>query len=263
MKIGVYYNEQQVGDATVETIARDICEGGSEAVVFSDAEAIAGVDKLIVLGGDGTVLRAARHAAALRLPLVGVNFGRLGFLTEFERDELKEAVAFVLSGEGTTVGRTMLEIDLGGKTTQCLNEFALLREVAEGRDNRVSNISVAIDGSPAASFHADGIIVATPTGSTAYSLSAGGSILTPDCAAFMLTPVCAVSMRSRPIAYSDASALSFFLPEGERLFLYGDGNYLGAVCGDDVVTVRKSALAALFLTRDKNRFFRRLTEKIN
>ena len=145
----------------------------------------------------------------------------------------------------------------------CLNEFALLHEVVAGKDNRVVDISVALDGTPAAQFHADGILVCTPTGSTAYSLSAGGSILTPDCAAFMLTPVCALSMRSRPIAYSDESELTFFLPEGESLLLYGDGLYFGSVGGNDVVTVRKSKRSATFLTRDKNRYFRRLTEKIN
>lgn len=263
MKIGVLYNAQQVQENTVKELVSLIERGGGECVVFSAETEPCGVDKLIVLGGDGTVLRAARRAAVLHLPLVGVNFGRLGFLTEFERDELPEAAKFVLGGGGTTIERTMLEIDVGGKTTHCLNEFALLHEVVAGKDNRTVDISVEIDGSPAAQFHADGIIVCTPTGSTAYSLSAGGSILTPDCAAFMLTPVCALSMRSRPIAYSDRSELVFFLPKEEALLLYGDGMYLGSVSGNDVVTVRKSARSATFLTRDKNRYFRRLTEKIN
>ncbi len=263
MTIGVYYNTQQVERETVEGLAGEIRRAGGEVVLFTHAEEIDGVERLIVLGGDGTVLRAARKTAVLRIPLVGVNFGKLGFLTEFERNELGEGVKFVLGDGGTTIERSMLEIEAGGRKTHCLNEIAFLHEIVAGRDNRAVSLSVALDGTPAAQFRADGLIVCTPTGSTAYSLSAGGSILTPDCAAFMLTPVCALSMRSRPIVYSDRSVLSFRLPEEESLLLYGDGIYLGTVGGNEVVTVRKSTRSATFLTRDKNRYFRRLTEKIN
>lgn len=263
MRIAILYNERQVDLTTVRAYENAIRLAGSEAVVFSDAEAVEGADRLIVLGGDGTMLRAARRAAVLKLPLFGVNFGRLGFLTEFERGEAEDAVALALSARLIAIERTMLRISFNGKITHCLNEFALLHEVMAGRDNHVADISVEIDGTQTAQFHADGIIVSTPTGSTAYSLSAGGSIMTPDCASFMLTPVCAFSMRSRPIVYSDRSSLSFSLPEGEELLLYGDGAFLGTVRGNDVVTVTKSPRSASFITRDKNRYFRRLTEKIN
>ena len=158
--------------------------------------------------------------------------------------------------------KKMLEAELNGEKFDCLNELALLHPVAPGKENKVVTISVTIDGSHAGEFVADGLIVATPTGSTAYSLSAGGSIMTPDCATFQLTPVCAFSMRSRPIAYSDRSELCFSLPQG-ALVLYGDGVYLGEAGAADRLVVRKSARSVTFLTRGLGEYFRRLTQKIN
>ena len=158
--------------------------------------------------------------------------------------------------------RSMLEAELNGKTFDCLNELALLHPVAPGRSNKVVRIAVTIDGSHAGEFVADGLIVSTPTGSTAYSLSAGGSIMTPDCETFQLTPVCAFSMRSRPIAYSDKSELGFSLLRGE-VVLYGDGVYLGQAGAGDTLSVRKSARSVTFLTRGLSEYFRRMTEKLN
>ena len=112
-------------------------------------------------------------------------------------------------------------------------------------------------------FVADGLIVATPTGSTAYSLSAGGSIATPDCGIFLLTPVCAFSLKSRPIICPDSSLLSFGISEGDFLMAYGDGVFLGKVGAEDRITVKKADRSARFLTRDIRGFFARLTKKIN
>ena len=157
----------------------------------------------------------------------------------------------------------MLEVDLNGMRSHCLNELSMLRPVTEAGENRVIKISIAIDGSSAGEIVADGLIVTTPTGSTAYSLSAGGCIMTPDVESFLLTPVCAFSMRSRPIACSDRSAISFAVEQGTELMLFGDGAFLGSAGAGDKLTVRKSERFATFLTRDKRGFFRRLTGKIN
>ena len=262
MKIGIFYNRDQADLSVAEDLAAQIGAAGHEAVIFSELEEIGGVDRLLALGGDGTMLRAAKHASALRIPLLGINFGRLGFLTEFEREECSLAVPLVLDENCARIERSMLEAELNGKTFDCLNDLALLHPVAPGKENKVVTISVTIDGSHAGEFVADGLIVTTPTGSTAYSLSAGGSIMTPDCATFQLTPVCAFSMRSRPIAYSDRSELGFSLPQG-ALVLYGDGVYLGEAGAQDKLIVRKSVRTATFLTRGLSEHFRRLTQKIN
>ena len=168
-----------------------------------------------------------------------------------------------------------LNPEIQEKSRRTWREYALVesnpvchyrREISWGvfdeKANRVVTISVTIDGSHAGEFIADGLIVTTPTGSTAYSLSAGGSIMTPDCETFQLTPVCAFSMRSRSIAYSNRSELGFSLPQG-ALVLYGDGVYLGQAGAKDKLIVRKSVRSAAFLTRGLSEYFRRLTEKIN
>lgn len=262
MKIGIYYNNTQTDRSLAENLACAVRRKHCETVIFSDIQSIGEVDRLIVLGGDGTVLRAARRASKLSIPLFGVNYGRLGFLTEFEREETMLAAELAAQEDCALLQRSMLEVDLNGTITTCLNEVSLLRGIAQDRDNKAVKFTVTIDGSRAGDFTADGLIVTTPTGSTAYSLSAGGSIMTPECETFQLTPVCSSSMRSRPIAYPDKSVLRFTLPD-EKIYLHGDGIFLGTAGHDDALTVRKSLRKATFLTRSKNEYFRRLTEKIN
>ena len=261
MKIGIFYNAKQVAREIACGLSNRIQELGGTAVLFSAEKEICAIDRLIVLGGDGTVLRAARRAFELNIPLVGVNYGRLGFLTEFSREETNQAAELVLS-DCHIVYRSMLEVDLNGSKSYCLNELSLLRRVSPERDNRVAKISVEIDGSSAGTFTADGLIVATPTGSTAYSLSAGGSIMTPDCETFLLTPVCAFSLSSRPIAYPNHCTLTFCL-SSDKLALYGDGSFLGEAGREDKLIVRKAGRGVAFLTRDPKNYFYRLTEIIN
>ncbi len=262
MKVGIFYKKEKVrNEALIEELKGLLSKGGNEAVVFARAEEIDGVDRLIVLGGDGTILRAAHALNGRKIPMVGVNYGTLGFLTEFERADVYSAVDLILDENCQTVSRSMLEIDWNGTKTHCLNEMVITRESSVRTGNKIARLSVTLDGTPAGDFVADGIIVATPTGSTAYSLSAGGNIMCPDCKTFLITPICAFSLRSRPIVYSDESVLSFQLNEPQPMVLYGDGKFLGEF-HSGTLSVRKSDKSVYFLTRNKNGFFRRLTEKI-
>lgn len=261
MKLGIFYNDKQTDKNNALRIAHGISEQGGNALVFSHVSEINGVDRLLVLGGDGTVLRAAKKASEMQIPLVGVNYGNLGFLAEFERGEEEKAIDLLMS-DCPIVRRSMLEIDLDGTKSYCLNEIALLHSVNEQRPSGVVGISVEIDGSKAGDFSADGLIVATPTGSTAYSLSAGGCVMTPDSQTFILTPVCAFSLRSRPIVFPDSCTLTLSLTK-DSLMIYGDGDYLGQVSGERRLTIKKAERTALLLTADPNGYFRRLTEKIN
>ena len=251
MNIGIYYNRDQADASVAEELAVLVRARGHVAHIFSELEQIERADRLIVLGGDGTMLRVALRASLLNLPIVGVNFGTLGFLTEFERDERDQVVALASDENCAILQRSMLEAELNGKTFNCLNELALLHPVYPGQQNKVVRLAVTIDGSRAGEFVADGLIVTTPTGSTAYSLSAGGSIMTPDCETFQITPVCA-----------DKSEVGFSLLSGE-VVLYGDGVYLGEAGKHDKLIVRKSSRSVTFLTRGLSEYFRRLTEKIN
>lgn len=264
MRVGIFYKEKKVRNNEVASeLAEEISRRGNKAVIFRSAEEIDGVDRLIVLGGDGTILSAARVTSEKDIPVVGVNFGTRGFLTEFERNDCMQAVSLALDPDCITISRSMLEVELNGQKTHCLNEMLLHRRMSDHSGAQIATFFVDIDGSDAGELRADGLIVCTPTGSTAYSLSAGGNILAPDCAAFLITPVCAFSLRSRPIAYSDRCTLSFrFLKEEPKLELYGDGKFLGEVGAEDKIFVRKSPRSATFLTRDKHAFFRRITEKI-
>lgn len=260
MKVGILYHKNTVPEEAVLKIERLL--GSVPSVRFCSEEEISGIDRLIVLGGDGAMLRAARRASALDIPLVGINYGTLGFLTEFERGEETDAVSLLLDEHCACVKRSMLEACVGGTPFYCLNEIAFMRRIAEDAEDGVVRIGVTVDGIQAGEFTADGLILSTPTGSTAYSLSAGGSILTPDCEGFLLTPVNAFSLRSRPIVCPDKSVFSFTFPEG-ILAVHGDGKFLGEVRCGDTVKVRKSVRFATFLAKDKHDFFRRLTEKIN
>lgn len=261
MKICISYNKKQVSREVCDELSRSVSAAGHEPFICPEYDG-QDADRVIVLGGDGTVLRVARAASAKNIPIFGVNYGRLGFLTEFEREECDMAVQLAVDENAQILERSMLEVELNGRRALCLNELAVLRTVSPESDNNVVKISVTIDGSHAGDFPADGLIVATPTGSTAYSLSAGGSIMTPECETFLLTPVCAFSMRSRPIAYPDKSILRFALPE-TKLLLYGDGVFLGEAGAGDELCVKKSERKALFLTRNKDDYFHKLMQKIN
>ncbi len=263
MNIGIFYNRNQVKKEIAEKLASDVRSAGGNATVFSDLNQIKEIERLVVLGGDGTMLHAARRASELNLSLVGINYGHLGFLTEFERGEEERAVRLVLDQTCPLLERALLEVELNGEKTFCLNEVTFLRGVGENCDNKAVKFSVTIDGSAAGIFNADGLVVATPTGSTAYSLSAGGSIMMPECGTFQLTPMCAFSLRSRPIAYPDYYELQIFLPEKSRVVLCGDGTYLGEAGEKDIIKVRKATRTAVFLTRNKHDCFQRITKKIN
>lgn len=262
MKVGVYFNANRIEASVAEEIAGLAKALNADAEIFSDLSRICGIDRLIVLGGDGTMLHAAKRASELSVPILGINYGRVGFLTEFEREEGEQAVRLAVGG-GEIVRRSLIEVSFHGNKTNCLNECALLHSVSPSDANRLARIGVSIDGSAAELFYADGLIVATPTGSTAYSLSAGGCIVTPDCASFLFTPVCAFSMRSRPIVYADSCTLTVTNSEERELLLYGDGQFLGTVRAGDEVVVRRSPQVAEFLTRSKSLMFTRLAEKIN
>lgn len=263
MKIGIYFNKQQVEPSVIVRITEKIAASGSEALLFSSADEICAADRLLVLGGDGTILHSAQKASELNIPILGVNYGTRGFLTEFEREETDRAVGFVLQADCESVRHSMLEVNFNGTKMHCLNEFVMMRN-AHGTSDKVVQIELEIDGSFAGSFIADGLIVSTPTGSTAYSLSAGGSIMTPDCETVMLTPVCAFSLRSRPIVCPDKSNLKLSIADGDAaLILHGDGSYVGVAGKGDTISLRKSDRYATFLTKDKSEFFRRLTKKIN
>lgn len=262
MRIGVFYHKEKVKEEEREKVSSALSRRGAEVVFLTEEDGVEGVDRLVVLGGDGTMLHAALKASYHSIPVVGMNYGTLGFLTIFERDEVEEMAELVTNENCEIRCRSMLEVVFRGKKALCLNELTFKRMVSPCSREKVVRIALKIDQNPAGLFTADGLIVATPTGSTAYSLAAGGCILTPDCESFLLTPLLSVSLRSRPIVCSDKNELSFSFPEKDKIELHGDGKFLGEAGEEDEVVVRKAKQCARFLVREQNDFFRRLS-KIN
>ena len=265
MKVGIFCNKAtKKFDSVQKELFRLLRERGVEYATYYSVEEIGQTDVLIVLGGDGTILKTAIEAGRQGVLLLGINAGNLGFLTEFEADEAKSAVDLLCNRRYVTEKRSVLEITVSGKKYYALNEATFHRHYDEAADNNVVAVTAEIDGKRVDKIVGDGIIVSTPTGSTAYSLSAGGPILTPDIAAFILTPVCAHSLHNRPVVYADTSAMRIFLAEeGASLTLYCDGKYIGEIFGNDDVVLRKADFSVGFIRRSDSNFFDKLLFKLN
>ncbi|MDE7330572.1 MAG: NAD(+)/NADH kinase, partial [Clostridia bacterium] len=206
MKVGIYLNRKYFSEEKpyLEKIRQAF---GGGCIVVNGYSDLDGLDVLFVLGGDGTILSVASECAKRQVKIIGINYGHLGFLSEFEPDKLEDAVRLVQSGEYITQRRSMLEIKCGVKRYFALNDLVIQRGTSGDNFTNTVSVHAEIDGATVDNFSADGIIVSTPTGSTAYSLAAGGSVLTPDIGAFILTPICPHSLHSRPIVFSDNSSL--------------------------------------------------------
>lgn len=222
------------------------------------------VEAAIVLGGDGTLLGAARILAEQGLPLVGVNLGHLGFLTELEDADLYDGLAAFLRGQGHLDERTMLraELNRGGRPVR---SFLALNDVviSKGPFARLIQVEALVNGTPVMSYNADGIIVATPTGSTAYSLSAGGPVMGPDLEALLVTPICPHTFSSRPMVVRQSDEIRIRVLGGDRhIVLTLDGQKGQRVFSGDEVLVRDAGVRAKLWRRDRWDFYRVLREKL-
>jgi NAD+ kinase len=165
-------------------------------------------DLLVVLGGDGTLLSVAREVGSRPVPILGVNLGTLGFLAEFAPSEEREVLGRVLSGDYTTVTRMRLLVRALRAGRELFRSNALNDAVLARTDlSRMIDLAVEADGVPVTTYHGDGLIVATPTGSTAYTLSAGGPILMPGARVFVMTPICPHALAQRPLVLADTTKL--------------------------------------------------------
>lgn len=235
----VVHDEKQDAEdvaARLEIVARD---RGIEVVRLDDA-APEGVDVVLGVGGDGTVLRAARLAWQRSLPVAGVNVGRVGYLAEFEVDELEALVEAIAEGGVETLERMTVQVDYPGGSATGLNDVV----VEKGRSERTIEIKVTINQQRLAVYRTDGLIVATPVGSTAYSLSAGGPVVDPSLEALILTPVAPHSLLSRSLVVSPDAVIEVSVEvdrpasvnvDGRRVATVQPGESVSIMRGDDVV----------------------------
>ena len=220
-------------------------------------------DLTIVVGGDGTLIACARLMAERGVPLVGVNLGRLGFLTDIPADALEGAIASVLDGEFLTEQRTMLSgsVRRGKKTvfsTLAFNDIV----VSRGAVGSMIEFAVTVDGEFIYSLRADGVIVATPTGSTAYALSAGGPILHPALQALALVPISPHILSNRPVAIRGTSKVEITLMRGAEARANFDVQAFWELEPGDVVLVSAAPRAATLLHPKGYRYFSMLRQKL-
>lgn len=219
------------------------------------------VELVVVLGGDGTLLSVAHKAAKAGVPVMGVNLGRLGFLTEIPVSEARLTLDSMLAGDEERVisPRRLIEARSRRRVHLCLNDVV----INKGALSRMIQIAIRIDDKEIAVLKADGVIVSTPTGSTAYSLAAGGPIVQPWVPAVVLSPICPQTLTFRPMVISEGSTIRLkLLTDGEKVFLTLDGQRGGRLKKNDEVEVRKSPLELKLVTSPRRNYFDLIKEKL-
>jgi NAD+ kinase len=199
-------------------------------------------DLLLVLGGDGTILQVLHEACDEFRPILGINLGTLGFLTCVSGAAWRDAIEAIANGTYRLSERTLLDVEVvrGG---QCIGRYIALNDavISRGELSRLIKLNVTVDEATLSEYNADGLIVATPTGSTAYSLSAGGPVLTPDSGVFVVTPICPHVLTMRPVLVSDASLITITpSPHQPDIFLTLDGQNSVRILAGDLIRITKA-----------------------
>jgi NAD+ kinase len=242
----------------IETASILNIEGTPRSQIPSVAEFI------IVIGGDGTMISVARLVAEKSIPILGVNIGGLGFLTAIHKDELYEVLEKVLDGECSIEERIMLSAYVF-RHSECIAEFVVMNDVVvnKGALARIIDLETYINHTYVATFKADGLIVSTPTGSTAYALSAGGPILYPTLNSIVIAPICPHTLTNRPIVMPDNILVEIVLKsQTEDVFLTLDGQVGFSLKQDDVVEVKKSKLKTKLFVPCERDYFKILRTKL-
>ncbi len=221
------------------------------------------VDLLLVFGGDGTILRIARETAGSRTPILGVNVGNLGFLTAGSLAHLNNVLAALWSGGYVVERRSLIEARCEPKndsgTQLAFNDFVVSRSHA----TRLIELEVLVDGRVLTRYRCDGLIVSSPTGSTAYSLAAGGAIVTPDADVLLLTPICPHTLSNRPVILSLRSVVQIRLLDARAgILLAADGQVQTGLETGDVLTVRRSRHSVPLVFLEGTSFFETLRRKL-
>lgn len=232
------------------------------AVTFADIGRRA--DLAVVLGGDGSMLSTARALAPHGVPLVGINQGRLGFTTDIALTTMRRSIGAIVRGDFTEERRTMLAatVERRGRTVQtalAMNDVV----VSKGGTGRLIEMLVHIDGRFVYDLRADGLIAATPTGSTAYSLSSGGPILHPTVGGVALVPICPHTLSNRPIAIPDRAAIDISMRRAADAKLHIDGQPAADLREGDRVAIRRSRHSARFVHPPGYDYFAMLREKLH
>jgi len=222
------------------------------------------VELIVVLGGDGTLISVARQVGALRIPILGVNLGSLGFLTEVTLDELYATLNRVLQGDFTVSNRMMLKAVVR-RGNEEIGQYRVLNDVVinKGALARIIDMEAWVDDTYLTTFKADGLIIATPTGSTAYNLAAGGPIIYPGLHCLIISPICPHMLTNRPIIVSDESVIRIEVKfQDEDVAFTADGQVGMPLRGGDVVEVRRSKSLTRLIKSPSKDYFEVLRAKL-
>jgi NAD+ kinase len=221
-------------------------------------------DLIITIGGDGTILRAAQAVMPKPIPIVGINLGRLGFMTELSVDEAIDQLPYLLNGEGKIDERSVLDTEISNPSGTIIKKYHALNDVvvARGGTARLINIKTNIDSVPLTTHRADGVVVSSATGSTGYSLAAGGPILHPQSTDMVLVPLLPHLGFTYPIVIPSTCTCHLTLEQPTPGIIGIDGHInLNIGCGD-MVTIRHSSAKVLFLRRHDNSYYKSLEQRL-
>ena len=222
-------------------------------------------DFIIVLGGDGTLLDTGRKAAKYGTPLLGINMGTMGFLASADGNDYRETIEKVLNGEYKLEKRLMLEADIISDTDSP-KQYTAVNDVciARGVFTKITDYSIYVNDEYLATFRADGIIISTPTGSTAYNLSAGGPVLKPDIGCMVITPICAHSLHSRSIVVSADDIIKIEASFGANgdIIMSMDGQTSVIMNNGDTINVKKAASSVNIIKTNRRSFYEILRKKL-
>lgn len=235
---------------------------GRPDLALSDGSALGEAELLIVLGGDGTLLGAAKLVAEHGTPLLGINTGHLGFLTEIEDSEELDHLQPILDGQFQLERRMMLEASVERAGAIVHRQFGLNEAVlSRGALPQVLHLTIEVGGSSVAQYPADGLIIATPTGSTAYSLSAGGPIVAPQLELLLLTPICSHTLGTRPLVVGGDEVVAVTAQTRGEALLTVDGMNPFTLAPGDRVLIHRSEHAANLVRRGSYRFSELVRQK--
>ncbi len=274
MKVGIYVNtNRDLGCETAKKFIDIFQRKGVEVFVVKGAEDFINLpcytleyiakfsDILIVFGGDGTMLSVARRVVKNDIALLGVNKGKLGFLTECEDNDSEKVIDRLLAGDFFVEERTMLKVNIGQDSYLALNEVSVSRLMSK----RTIDVSIEVDGGLCDIVSGDGVIISTPTGSTAYAMSCGGAILSPDVKAIGITAICPHSLNSRPMVVSDQSKVRL-TPHNcnvNDLVVCIDGECVAQYGENLVVNVEKSECTTKLIRLNNKNFYSKLIQKMS
>lgn len=256
--------------AITDEDANDLREHGAPSldqqtvVVPSTEDSAADADVVVVIGGDGTVLRAAERARSSGVPLFGVNLGHVGFLAEAEREKVSDVVSAIVHRNWIVEERMTIDVRVL-RNGQVVHQTWALNEAALEKDARqhVIDIVVEIDGRPLSRWGCDGVVAATPTGSTGHAFSAGGPVVWPEVSALLVVPLSAHALFSRPLVVSPSSTVAFELAESDHAVLSADGRRTVDVVGGSRVEVRQDPRPVRFARLATAPFTDRLVAKFD